>query len=129
MIILSSLTSNNSPKLSFLLGGICSSITFLEVVIFSSIIILFFFVPVINVLPHAQIHPFYLLYESGSGPFKYFSLPAGIDILSIGVIVEIPEKQKERVPGSLCSQSKFLEPSTCSFYSSWLLRGTHMQLA
>ena len=48
-----------------------------------------------------QIHAFYLLCENGSGPFKYFSFPGGIDVLSVGGIRETLQGERVLLPDPL----------------------------
>ena len=105
------------------LGEICSSHSYKSQFFSRS----FFFPEGANnqrIASQVQSQLFYLLCENGSGPFKYFFLPTGITILSVGGTGETLQREMVLLPGSHAQQSRLPQPSKCSFFSSQLLRYT-----
>ena len=83
-----------------MLGEICSSHSYKSRFFSRS----FFFPEGANnqcIASQVQIQLFYLLCENGSGPFKYFFLPTGINMLSVGGIGETFQREMVLLPVSL----------------------------
>lgn len=91
----------NYKRIIFLLGRICSSITFLCITIFFLEHFSSLSVSVINLLPLRSNSSYLPALQKWIWAFyKYFSLPAGIDILSVGSIGETLLEGRVLLPGT-----------------------------